>query len=55
MIQGKRGDSTIEYLLVLGVVGVASAGVFAAGLKVILTQLLGGLCLGIDRDRKSVV
>ena len=48
MIRGESGNSTIEYLLMVSGVGVASAGAFTAGLKFILPQLLGRLCLAID-------
>ena len=48
MLRLQMGQSAIEYVLVVGVVGVVIAGILIAGFSAIVPQFAGLMCSSVD-------
>ncbi len=48
LLRQQLGQSAIEYLLVVGVVGVVIAGIMFVGFGVIVSQFAGLMCSSVD-------
>ncbi len=48
LLRQQHGQSAIEYVLVVGVVGVVIAGIFIVGFGAIVSQFAGLMCSSVD-------
>ena len=48
LLRQQLGQSAIEYILVVGVVGVVIAGIMIVGFSAVVTQFAGLLCSSVD-------
>ena len=48
LLRQQQGQSTIEYVLVVGAVGVVIAAIFLVGFGVIVSQFAGVMCSSVD-------
>ena len=48
LLRQQRGQSAIEYVLVVGVVGVVIAAIMIVGFGVIVSQFAGLMCSSVD-------
>jgi len=48
LLRQQQGQSAIEYVLVVGAVGVVIAGILMAGLTVMVPQFAGLMCSAVD-------
>ena len=48
LLRKQQGQSAIEYVLVVGTVGVVIAGILIAGFSLIVPQFAGLMCSSVD-------
>ena len=48
LLRQQQGQSAIEYVLVIGVVGVVIAGILIVGFGAIVSQFPGFMCSSVD-------
>ncbi len=48
LLRQQQGQSAIEYVLVVGVVGVVIAGILMVGFGAIVSQFAGLMCSSVD-------
>ena len=48
LLRQQQGQSAIEYILVVGVVGVVIAGIMFVGFGVVVSQIAGLMCSSVD-------
>ena len=48
LLRRQQGQSAIEYVLVVGVVGVVIAGILIVGFSAIVPQFAGLMCSSVD-------
>ncbi len=48
LLRQQLGQSAIEYILVVGVVGVVIAGIMIVGFGIVVSQIAGLMCSSVD-------